>query len=227
MNQTVLAKKLGCSRKWVSDIEQGNETAEIGRVLRALAVLGIKIFVGQSEAVESKELSPQYKEILAHRDRFGGAPQAMDRMSTLGTVADPLKESLDRMSTLWTVTDPLKESLDRMSTLETVTDPLKESLDRMSTLWTVTDPLKESLDRMSTLGTVTDPLKESLDRMSTLGTVTDPLTKSLSEKTIGPKLLPALLPEAFKGEGQPSAATTEEASATKPQVPKPGDGEDD
>ncbi|MFT8953416.1 MAG: helix-turn-helix domain-containing protein, partial [Gluconobacter sp.] len=98
MNQTVLAKKLGCSRKWVSDIEQGNETAEIGRVLRALAMLGIKIFVGQPEAVESKELSPQYNEILAHRDRFGEVPQAMDRMAKLGLVGNPMKENLDRMA---------------------------------------------------------------------------------------------------------------------------------
>ncbi|MBS1081854.1 helix-turn-helix domain-containing protein [Gluconobacter kondonii] len=160
MNQTVLAKKLGCSRKWVSDIEQGNETAEIGRVLRALTVLGIKIFVGQSEAVKSKDLSPQYKEILAHRDRFGGVPQGMDRMSKLGIVGNSVKENLDRMSKL--------------------------------------------------------------------GVIKDPLTKSLSEKPIGSKLLPTLLPpEAFKNEGQPWAATTEEASATKPQRPKPGDGKDD
>ncbi|MFT9450354.1 helix-turn-helix domain-containing protein [Gluconobacter japonicus] len=177
MNQTVLAKKLGCSRKWVSDIEQGNETAEIGRVLRALTVLGIKIFVGQSEAVKSKDLSPQYKEILAHRDRFGGVPQGMDRMSKLGIVGNSVKENLDRMSKL---------------------------------------------------GIVGNSAKETLDRMSKLGVIKDPLTKSLSEKAIGSKLLPTLLqPEAFKDEGQPWAATTEEASATKPQRPKPGDGKDD
>lgn len=159
MNQTVLAKKLGCSRKWVSDIEQGNETAEIGRVLRALAMLGIKIFVGQPEAVESKELSPQYNEILAHRDRFGEVPQAMDRMAKLGLVGNPMKEKLDRMAKLGLVGNPMKETL--------------------------------------------------------------------SERTVGPKPLPARLPEAFKDEGQPSAATTEEVSATKPQLPKLGDGEDD
>ncbi|QQX92734.1 helix-turn-helix transcriptional regulator (plasmid) [Gluconobacter sphaericus] len=177
MNQTVLAKKLGCSRKWVSDIEQGNETAEIGRVLRALTVLGIKIFVGQSEAVKSKDLSPQYKEILAHRDRFGGVPQGMDRMSKLGIVGNSVKENLDRMSKL---------------------------------------------------GIVGNSAKETLDRMSKLGVIKDPLTKSFSEKPIGSNLLPTLLPpEASKDEGQPWAATTEEASATKPQRPKPGDGKDD
>jgi transcriptional regulator with XRE-family HTH domain len=262
MNQTVLAKKLGCSRKWVSDIEQGNETAEISRVLRALTVLGIKIFVGQSEAVESKELTPQYKEILVHREQFGGAPQVMssmsklgmvenplketlDRMSKLGMIKDPLKETLDRMSKLGMVENPLKETLDRMSKLGMVENPLKETLDRMSKLGMVENPLKETLDRMSKLGMVENPLKETLDRMSKLGMVEnplketldrtsklgmikDPLTKSLSEKTTGSKLLPALLPpEAFKDEGQPSATTTEEASATKPQLPEPGKGEDD
>ncbi|ANQ42570.1 transcriptional regulator [Gluconobacter oxydans] len=176
MNQTVLAKKLGCSRKWVSDIEQGNETAEIGRVLRALTVLGIKIFVGQSEAVESKEVTPQNKEILAYREQFGGAPQVVSSMSKLGMAGNSMKETLDRMANL---------------------------------------------------GTAGNSMKETLDRVAKLGMVEDPLTKSLSERTIGPKLLPARLPEAFKDEGQPSAATTEDVSATKPQLPKPGDGEDD
>ncbi|GBQ91136.1 helix-turn-helix domain-containing protein [Gluconobacter albidus] len=193
MNQTVLAKKLGCSRKWVSDIEQGNETAEIGRVLRALAMLGIKIFVGQSEAVESKELSPQYNEILAHRDRFGEVPQAMERIAKLGLVGNPMKEHLERMATLGQVGNPMKEHL----------------------------------ERMATLGQVGNPMKEHLERMATLGQVRNPMKETLSERTIGPKLLPARLPEAFKDEGQPSAATTEEVSATKPQLPKLGDGEDD
>ena len=193
MNQTVLAKKLGCSRKWVSDIEQGNETAEIGRVLRALAMLGIKIFVGQSEAVESKELSPQYNEILAHRDRFGEVPQAMERLARLGQVGNPMKEHLERLARLGQVGNPMKEHL----------------------------------ERMARLGQVGNPMKEHLERMAKLGQVGNPMKETLSERTIGPKLLPARLPEAFKDEGQPSVATTEEVSATKPQLSKPGDGEDD
>ncbi|AFW01838.1 putative transcriptional regulator [Gluconobacter oxydans H24] len=177
----------------MSDIEQGNETAEIGRVLRALTVLGIKIFVGQSEAVESKEVTPQNKEILAYREQFGGAPQVVSSMSKLGMAGNSMKETLDRMANLGTAGNSMKETL----------------------------------DRMANLGTAGNSMKETLDRVAKLGMVEDPLTKSLSERTIGPKLLPARLPEAFKDEGQPSAATTEDVSATKPQLPKPGDGEDD
>ncbi|CEF41771.1 hypothetical protein predicted by Glimmer/Critica [Acetobacter senegalensis] len=244
MNQTVLAKKLGCSRKWVSDIEQGNETAEIGRVLRALTVLGIKIFVGQSEAVESKEVTPQNKEILAYREQFGGAPQVvssmsklgmagnsmketLDRVANLGTAGNSLKETLDRMVSLGTAGNSMKETLDRMANLGTAGNSMQETLDRVANLGTAGNSMKETLDRVANLGTAGNSMKETLDRVSKLGMVEDPLTKSLSERTIGPKLLPARLPEAFKDEGQPSAATTEDVSATKLQLPKPGDGEDD
>lgn len=42
-SQAVLAERVGSSRQWVVDLERGNSGAEIGRVLRALSVLGVSL----------------------------------------------------------------------------------------------------------------------------------------------------------------------------------------
>ena len=47
LTQADLAAAVGASRKWVSEAEAGKPTAEIGRVLRALAVLGVTLSVQQ------------------------------------------------------------------------------------------------------------------------------------------------------------------------------------
>jgi len=43
MSQTDLARALRTSQSWVSEVESGKPTAEIGMVLKALSVLGISI----------------------------------------------------------------------------------------------------------------------------------------------------------------------------------------
>ncbi|WP_419846360.1 helix-turn-helix domain-containing protein [Candidatus Poriferisocius sp.] len=40
MTQAALAGRLGVSRKWVSEVEQGKQSAEVGKVLAALLHLG-------------------------------------------------------------------------------------------------------------------------------------------------------------------------------------------
>ena len=40
MTQAALADELGVSRKWVSEVEQGKQSAEVGKVLAALLRLG-------------------------------------------------------------------------------------------------------------------------------------------------------------------------------------------
>lgn len=40
MTQAALAGELGVSRKWVSEVEQGKQSAEVGKVLAALLHLG-------------------------------------------------------------------------------------------------------------------------------------------------------------------------------------------
>jgi HTH-type transcriptional regulator/antitoxin HipB len=43
LGQPDLAKRIGASRHWVIDMEQGKDGVEIGRVLRALDTLGLTI----------------------------------------------------------------------------------------------------------------------------------------------------------------------------------------
>ncbi|MCG7504878.1 helix-turn-helix domain-containing protein [Mesorhizobium retamae] len=43
MSQTELARALRTSQGWISEVEAGKPTAEIGMVLKALAILGVSI----------------------------------------------------------------------------------------------------------------------------------------------------------------------------------------
>lgn len=45
LTQAELAAAVDASRKWVVEVEAGKPTAEIGRVLRALSVLGVTLTV--------------------------------------------------------------------------------------------------------------------------------------------------------------------------------------
>lgn len=66
LTQTQLAKALGASQKWVSDIELGKERAQIGAVLRALAYLGV-VLIAQPRDPTSD--SSELDDILAqHTD---------------------------------------------------------------------------------------------------------------------------------------------------------------
>jgi y4mF family transcriptional regulator len=46
MTQVELARALGTTQGWVSEVEQGKETAHIGKVLRALSHLGVRLRTG-------------------------------------------------------------------------------------------------------------------------------------------------------------------------------------
>jgi y4mF family transcriptional regulator len=46
LTQAALARALGTTQAWVSEVEQGKETAQIGRVLRALSHLGVRLQTG-------------------------------------------------------------------------------------------------------------------------------------------------------------------------------------
>lgn len=43
LDQLSLAKRIGASRQWVIGMEQGKDSAEIGRVLRTLDTLGLTV----------------------------------------------------------------------------------------------------------------------------------------------------------------------------------------
>lgn len=46
LTQAELARAMGATQAWVSEVEQGKETAQIGKVLRALSHLGVRLRTG-------------------------------------------------------------------------------------------------------------------------------------------------------------------------------------
>ena len=46
LTQAGLAQAIGATQAWVSEVEQGKETAQIGKVLRALSHLGVRLQTG-------------------------------------------------------------------------------------------------------------------------------------------------------------------------------------
>ena len=46
LTQAALARKLGTTQAWVSEVEHGKQTAQIGKILRALSYLGVRLQTG-------------------------------------------------------------------------------------------------------------------------------------------------------------------------------------
>jgi HTH-type transcriptional regulator/antitoxin HipB len=46
LTQGELARAIGASQAWVSEVERGKDSAQIGKVLRTLAYLGVKLQTG-------------------------------------------------------------------------------------------------------------------------------------------------------------------------------------
>lgn len=46
LSQVQLAKRCGCSQRFVSEVERGKETAELGRALKLLEVLNVPLSAG-------------------------------------------------------------------------------------------------------------------------------------------------------------------------------------
>jgi len=53
LSQQELAARLTVSRKWVNEIEQGNSSAKLGLVMRALNELGIDLYGQAASATET------------------------------------------------------------------------------------------------------------------------------------------------------------------------------
>lgn len=63
IGQQVMADRLGVSRYWVSQLENGNSGAAIGQTLNALAVLGIGLDAQIQDAANGQ--SPTGTDVLA------------------------------------------------------------------------------------------------------------------------------------------------------------------
>jgi HTH-type transcriptional regulator / antitoxin HipB len=53
LTQVELARELGVTQYWLSEIERGKETAQLGRVLRVLSFLGVRLAVSHAPWLKS------------------------------------------------------------------------------------------------------------------------------------------------------------------------------
>jgi transcriptional regulator with XRE-family HTH domain len=70
LTQAELAQAIGATQAWVSEAEQGKETAQIGKVLRALSHLGVRLRTGvvpwsARKSVASEPESVSLSDIIA------------------------------------------------------------------------------------------------------------------------------------------------------------------
>ena len=54
LTQGELARAIGASQAWVSEVERGKDNAQIGKVLRTLAYLGVKLQTGMTPWAQGK-----------------------------------------------------------------------------------------------------------------------------------------------------------------------------
>ena len=58
LSQAALARALGVTQNWISEIERGKETAQIGRILRVLSFLGVRLAVGEAPWIAGRKRTP-------------------------------------------------------------------------------------------------------------------------------------------------------------------------
>lgn len=49
LSQRALAERCGCSQRFISELERGKQTAELGKAIQVLAVLGMRLHVETSD----------------------------------------------------------------------------------------------------------------------------------------------------------------------------------
>jgi HTH-type transcriptional regulator/antitoxin HipB len=67
LTQSQLACALGVSQNWVSEIERGKGTARIGKILRVLSFLGVRLEVGEAPWIAAAKRTRD-------RDEHGARP---------------------------------------------------------------------------------------------------------------------------------------------------------
>ena len=53
LTQAELAERIGTTQRWISEIENGKASAEIGRVLRCLQALGLELEAQRARALRA------------------------------------------------------------------------------------------------------------------------------------------------------------------------------
>jgi y4mF family transcriptional regulator len=63
LTQAGLAQAIGSTQAWVSEVEQGKETAQIGKVLRTLSHLGVRLQTGVVPWSVARSATPEPKTV--------------------------------------------------------------------------------------------------------------------------------------------------------------------
>ena len=58
LTQTELARAAGVTQNWISEIERGKDTAQIGKILRVLSFLGVRLTVGEAPWMAASQRGP-------------------------------------------------------------------------------------------------------------------------------------------------------------------------
>jgi y4mF family transcriptional regulator len=54
LTQEELARQTGVTQAWISQVEKGKDNAQIGKVLRLLSYLGVRLRVGEAPWIEAE-----------------------------------------------------------------------------------------------------------------------------------------------------------------------------
>lgn len=79
LTQAALGQAIGASQKWVSQVEMGKETAQIGKVLKALSHLGVRLQSGVTPGDEASQATSNPLICLADIISAHAVPQALCR----------------------------------------------------------------------------------------------------------------------------------------------------
>jgi HTH-type transcriptional regulator/antitoxin HipB len=63
LTQAQVAAALGVTQAWISQIEKGKDNAQLGKVLRLLSHLGVRLRVGEAPWLASNEHSPSVAKV--------------------------------------------------------------------------------------------------------------------------------------------------------------------
>ena len=88
LTQTQLAKRCGCSQRFVSEVERGKSTAELGRALQLLEGLGVPLVAGGGNKAIDGRAEVAYA-VVRIAETIDAPPRKRKKL------AEYLEESLD------------------------------------------------------------------------------------------------------------------------------------
>lgn len=84
LTQAQLAREMGVTQAWISQIEQGKDNAQIGKVLRVLSYLGVRLRVGEAPWDARPVSAPEGPDLSLVIQNLSGLPSRRARKSQGG-----------------------------------------------------------------------------------------------------------------------------------------------